>query len=58
MVQVTLLLDEITGLALFFSKGLVQPIQDRVHPSFEYWDCQDGKTRPGGRTARSPGMKL
>ena len=47
MVQVTLLVDEITGLsaqgltgvvvALSFSKRLVQPIQDRVHPGFEYW---------------------
>ena len=47
MVQVTLLLDEIASLsaqgltgavvALSFSKQLVQPIQDRVHPGFEYW---------------------
>ena len=51
MVQVMLLLGEIAGLstqgltgavvALSFSKRLVQPIQDRVHPSFEYWGCQD-----------------
>ena len=27
--------------ALSFSKRLVQPIQDRVHPGFEYWGCQD-----------------
>ena len=46
MVQVNLLLDEIADLsaqgltgavvALSFSKLLVQPIQDRVHPGFEY----------------------
>ena len=51
MVQVTLLVDEIAGLsaqgrtgavvALSFSKRLVQPIQDRVHPGFEYWGHQD-----------------
>ena len=51
MVQVMLLLDEIVGLsaqgltgaavALSYSKRLVQPIQDRVHPGFEYWGCQD-----------------
>ena len=45
MVQVDLLLKEFTGLsaqgltgavvALSFSKRLVQPIWDRVHPSFE-----------------------
>ena len=27
--------------ALSFSKRLVQPIQDRVHPSFEYWGRKD-----------------
>jgi len=27
--------------ALSFSKRLVQPIRDRVHPSFEYWGRQD-----------------
>jgi len=27
--------------ALSFSKRLVQPIRDRVHPGFEYWDRQD-----------------
>ena len=42
-----LLLNEIAGLsaqgltgavvALSFSKRLVQPILDRVHPAFEYW---------------------
>ena len=46
MVQVDLLLKEIAGLsaqgltstmvALSFSKRLVQPIWDRVHPGFEY----------------------
>ena len=46
MVQVDLLLKEIAGLsaqgltgtvvALSFSKRLVQPIRDRVHPGFEY----------------------
>ena len=51
MVQVMLLLSEIAGLsaqgltgvvvALSFSKRLVQPIQDRVHPDFEYWDRLD-----------------
>ena len=51
MIQVNLLLDEIAGLsaqgligamvALSFSKRLVQPIQDRVHPGFEYWGHQD-----------------
>ena len=51
MVQVTLLLGEIAGLsaqgltgavvALSFSKRLVQPIQDRVHPGFEYLGRQD-----------------
>ena len=49
MVQVDLLLKEIAGLsaqgltgavvALSFSKWLVQPIRDRVHPGFEYWGC-------------------
>jgi hypothetical protein len=48
MIQVTALLNEITNLsalgltgaavALSFSKRLMQPIQDRVHPGFEYWD--------------------
>ena len=28
-------------MALSFSKRLVQPIQDRVHPGFEYWGRQD-----------------
>ena len=28
-------------MALSFSKRLVQPIQDRVHPGFEYWGCQN-----------------
>ena len=51
MVQVDLLLKEIAGLsaqgltgavvALSFSKRLVQPIWDRVHPGFEYWGRQD-----------------
>ena len=51
MVQVTLLLGEIAGLsaqgltgavvALSFRKRLVQPIQDRVHPGFEYLGRQD-----------------
>ena len=27
--------------ALSFSKRLAQPIQDRVHPDFENWGCQD-----------------
>ena len=46
-----LLLDEIAGLsaqglagavvALSFSKRLVQPIQERVHPDFEHWGRQD-----------------
>ena len=27
--------------ALSYSKRLVQPIQDRVHPGFEYWGRQD-----------------
>ena len=30
-----------TMVALSFSKRLVQPIQDRVHPAFEYWGHQD-----------------
>ena len=51
MVQVDLLLKEIAGLsaqgltgavvALSFSRQLVQPIRDRVHPGFEYWGRQD-----------------
>jgi len=51
MVQVNLLLDEIAGLLaqgltgavvdLSISKRLVQLIQDRVHPNFEYWGRQD-----------------
>ena len=51
MIQVNLLLNEIAGLsargltgavvALSFSKWLVQPIQDMVHPGFEYWGRQD-----------------
>ena len=46
-----LLLKEIAGLsaqgltgavvALSFSRRLVQPIRDRVHPGFEYWGRQD-----------------
>ena len=50
MIQVNLLLNEIAGLsaqgltgavvALSFSKRLVQPIRDRVHPGFEYWGRQ------------------
>ena len=28
-------------MALSFSKWLVQPIQDKVHPGFEYWGRQD-----------------
>ena len=65
MVQVMLLLNEIAGLsaqgltgameALSFNKQLVQPIQDRVHPVFEYWVT---KTRLGDRTTRFLGMKL
>ena len=30
-----------TVVALSFSKRLVQPIQDRVHPDFENWGRQD-----------------
>ena len=51
MIQVNLLLNEIAGLsargltgavvALSFNKRLVQLIQDRVHPGFEYWGRQD-----------------
>jgi len=51
MVQVDLLLKEIAGLsaqgltgtvvALSFSKRLVQPIRDRLHPGFEYCGRQD-----------------
>ena len=46
-----LLLKDIAGLsaqgltgavvALSFSKRLVHPIRDRVHPGFEYWGRQD-----------------
>ena len=46
-----LLLKEIAGrsaqgltgavVALSFSKRLVHPIRDRVHPGFEYWGRQD-----------------
>ena len=59
-----LLLKEIVGLlaqgltgavvALSFSKRLVQPIRDSVHPGFEYWVV---RTRPEGRTERFPGKK-
>ena len=42
-------------MALSFNKWLVQPIQDRVHPVFEYWVT---KTRLGDRTTRFLGMKL
>ncbi|XP_039851804.1 uncharacterized protein LOC120710219 [Panicum virgatum] len=69
MIQVNLLLDEIAGLsaqgltgtvvALSFSKRLVQTIQDRVHPSFEYWGRQDptrGQNQKGdaGKDAAAP----
>ena len=51
MVQVVRLIDEVTNLsalgligaavALSFCKRLTQLIQDRVHPSFEYWGRAD-----------------
>jgi hypothetical protein len=51
MAQVERLLKEITDLsaqgltgaavALSFCKRLTQPIQERVHPAFEYWRRQD-----------------
>ena len=51
MVQVERLLKEIAELllrgltgaavALSFCKWLTQPIQERVHPAFEYWGRQD-----------------
>ena len=57
MVQVDLLLKEIAGLsaqgltgtvvALSFSKRLVQPIRDRVHPGFEYWGRPGQSFEPG-----------
>ena len=65
MVQAMLLLNEIAGLsaqgltgvmvALSFSKRLVQPIQDRVHPGFEYWGCQNPTrgAEPKGLPGRS-----
>jgi len=51
MVQVNRLLDEIANLsaakltgaavALSYCKQLVQQIQDRVHPDYEYWGRAD-----------------
>ena len=51
MVQVERLLEEIAGLtaqkltgdavALSFCKWLTQPIQERVHPAYEYWGRDD-----------------
>ena len=56
MVQVNLLLKEVAGLstqgltgtvvALFFSKGLVQPIQDRVHQLFTEGYGHHGTCQP------------
>ena len=58
MVQVDRLLTEIAELiarklsgvavALSFCKWLMQPIQERVHPGFEYWD-RDGPTKGKNR---------
>jgi len=39
------------AVALSFCKRLTQPIQERVHPAFEYWV---DRTQPGNRSARSP----
>ena len=51
MAQVECLLKEITKLsaqkltgaamALSFCKRLTQPIQERVHPAYEYWSRED-----------------
>ena len=68
MVQVERLLKEITDLsaqglmgaavAISFSRQLTQPIQERVHPAFEYWGCQDptrGQERKVPREEIEPG---
>ena len=59
MVQVDHLLAEIAELtgaimALSFCKRLTQPIQERVHPGYEYWGSQPDL---GAEIARSPGRK-
>ena len=51
MVQVECLLEEVAGLTarkltgaavtLCFCKRLTQPIQERVHPAYEYWGRED-----------------
>jgi hypothetical protein len=30
-----------SAVAISFSRRLIQPIQDRVHPAFEYWGQSD-----------------
>jgi hypothetical protein len=57
MVQVDRLLAEIAELtgatvALSFCKRLTQPIQERVHPGYEYWGSQPDL---GAEITRSPG---
>ena len=38
-----LLVQKLTGaaVAISFCKRLTQPIQERVHPAYEYWGRQD-----------------
>ena len=64
MTQVEHLLNEVADLsaqgltgaavAISFCRRLTQPIQERVHPAFEYWVIG---TQPGGRIARFLGRK-
>ena len=42
------------AVAISFCRRLTQPIQERVHPAFEYWVIG---TQPGGKIARFPGRK-
>jgi hypothetical protein len=39
------------AVAIGFCRCLIQPLQDRAHPTFEYWG---NPTPPGSQSARSP----
>jgi hypothetical protein len=39
------------GMAISFCHRLIQPLQDRAHPAFEFWGSP---TRLGSCSARSP----
>jgi hypothetical protein len=40
-----------TAVAISFCHCLIQPLQDRAHPAFEYWG---NLTQPGSHSTRSP----